>query len=228
MKKLMLITLLFISIITFGQNSPRNNSTSDYNTQFSRTEGGMWLPAKVINTSVEGSPYLFSNWIGKYNVITKSGTRSQIFNLNYNLQTKKLESSISKDSVFQYDLEQFDYIINSKNKYKVISQDQMEGLFLEVFNGPKIKLYKDFNTSIKEASFNPLTQEKMGNDKFVQNSNYYIFANSKYEKINPTKKDILKYLADKKDIIKKYVSTNDLSYDKDDDLNNILSYYNGL
>lgn len=194
-------------------------------TQANHTTLGMWVPGKSLDRSVLGTLYLFPEWMGEYKVITKEGDSRQLFNLNYNLRTKKIESSISRDSVFEYDLLQFDYVIKANKKYKVINDNDLQGLLLEVFSSEKIKLYKEATIVVEEGTFNPLTQELVSKDKYVQAFAYYFFIDGKYEKVKVGKKGILKILKDKEGLIKEFVAANKLSYTSDGDLSRILNHY---
>lgn len=187
------------------------------------TSGGTYIPGKRLDRDIKGSIYLFSNWTGRYKVITKAGDSRQLFNLNYNLKTKKVEAFVSKDSVFQYDLEQFDYVILANNKYKVITDASLNGLMLEVFNSDKIKLFRESSLVVEKGVLNPLTQELISEDKYVQAFTYYLQVDGKYEKIKLSKKAILKHMAGKEDLMKEFVSQNKLSYSSEVDIQRILT-----
>ena len=192
------------------------------------SNNGIWLPGKSINSHIEGSTYLFSNWVGSYKVISKNGITASLFNLNYNLNSKKLEAFVSKDSVFQYDLSQFDYVILQDKKFKVLNEDLLDGLFYEVFNGNRIKLFKEATVFVEYGVLNPLTQTKMQEDKYVKMYSYYFFVNGKYEKAKLNKNSIVKYTKDKSALVKEFASKNKLKYDFDDDVSKILKYYDSL
>ncbi|MET0760270.1 MAG: hypothetical protein ABWZ56_07610 [Flavobacterium sp.] len=229
MKKINLLSLLlFFSVSVFSQGENAAYKAALNATDNGLTSGGSWIPGKSLDKIVEGSLYLFSNWNGQYEVITTGGDSRKIFNLNYNIKTQKIESFISRDSVFEYDLNQFDYVIKANKKYKVINDAQLNGLFLEVFNGKKLKLFRESKIVVEEGTFNPLTQEKLTEDKYVQAYVYYFLTEGKYEKTKLGKKGILKYLKDKEDLVKDFVSKNNLTYTSDGDVSKILNYYNLL
>lgn len=218
--------LFFFSLSAFSQESNFLELKTALNTRDTKIQTlGMWVRDKSSDNVVTGSVYLFPNWTNQYTLITKKGDSRKILNLNYNLITKKLESAMSKDSVFQFDLNQLDYVIQSNNKYKVISDTQLNGLFLEVFNGEKIKLFKEINVVVDKGVYNPLTDKKT-NDKFAQTYSYYFLVNGKYEKAKLGKKAILKYLNDEKKETIEFVSKNNLSYTSDKDVSKILNHYN--
>jgi hypothetical protein len=191
-------------------------------------KAGIWIPRKAVDNFIGGSLYLFPNWVGPYYVFSKNGKATQLLNLNYNLKTKNLESLMSNDSVFQYDLTQIDYLVQSNKKYKIIQNSQFNGLFLEVFNGEKLKIFKEISVVVKKGVMDRLTQTKLDEDKYVQEYSYHVFADGKYENDKLSKKFVLKHTGDKADLIKSFVSKYKLNYTSDDDVNRILNYYTSL
>lgn len=231
MKNLFLAALMsFISFQSFSQTTDAKNTSSNFNIgyQGNINTTGIWTPGTYKQNFIDGSVYLFPNFNGQYTVITKKGDSRNLFNLNYNLKTQTLESSISKDSIFQYDLDQFDYIIASNKKYKVLNEAQLKGLVLEIFDGQKVKLYNEIHIEIEKGVLNPMTQTMISEDKFVQVFTYYLVLNGTQVKIKLSKSDILKQLIDKKDALKEFASKNDLSFSKEEDVNKILKYYDFL
>lgn len=67
-------------------------------------KNGMWLPAKKLNKEIEGTTYLFKNWDGLYQLNYSNNKHLKLVNLNYNITTKTIESKISNDSVFQFQM----------------------------------------------------------------------------------------------------------------------------
>jgi hypothetical protein len=225
MKSFLFLALLcFYSLFSFSQEQNREDVKLAF-TSIGNSPIGFWIPAKISNNYIEGSVYLFPNFVGQYEVISKKGDVFKLYNLNYNLITKTLEARISKDSIFQYNLSEIDCVINQKYKYKFIDDSQVRGLLLEIYNNKKIQLYKEFTSVVQEASFNPLTQEKIGNDAHIRMDSYYFHKNDFFEKIKLNKKTILKYLSDKEDLVRKFVSKNKLSYKSEEDIVEILNYY---
>jgi hypothetical protein len=213
----------FFSLSVFSQGSLRFTENTALNTSLN-------LRGKKTSNSnqIDGSLYLFPNWVNNSILIPKKGQSLQISNLNYNLSTKKLEALISKDSVFQLEIQQFDYLVQSNKKYKVINDGAINGLFLEMVNGEKIKLFKETRVIVDEGVLNPMTHEKFEEDKYLQKPVYYFLVSGKYEQAKLGKKTILKYMNDKEDIIKTFVSKNKLSYSSEADVSTILNHYNSL
>lgn len=188
------------------------------------SSSGVWVTAKPIDKSVEGSKYLFPTWSGHFTIISTKGDSYKVSNLNYNLETKKIESVAAKDSVFQYVNSEIDGILSLTNKYKVLN-DQ---LLLELNSGTNAKLYKAFSVSIQDAVFNPLTQTESRPSRYIQKHSYYRYQNNHLVPMRLKKKEVLASLNDKKELIEKMVSEKHLSYANEDDVILLFNYYNTL
>ena len=227
MKKIFIFTFTFLFINSYSQNSTletRNNVNEFKNL----TNIGGWLPGKIEDKTIKGSVYLFPNWNGIHKVTTKNGEKIQLLNLNYNIKNKTLESYVSSDSVFQYDIDKFDFFLKSNLKYKVIEINNVKGLFQEIYYSPKLMLYKEPLISITSGVINPLTQEKMQQDSYELNFVYYLFVNNKFEKINLKKADLFKHFTKEKNLIKEFVSKNNLDYSDEVSFIKILNYLNTI
>lgn len=219
----MLLSVFLCFSILYAQNNEISSKSSIQNIQDIVLKRGNWVTTEFSKT--DGSVYLFPIWDGQFTIIDKSKVSYKLYNLNYNIKNLTLETSLSKDSVFQYDTENIDYVINTSNKYKFFKDDVMNGMFLEIVNKDKVKVYKGYDVYIKKGDFNPLTQERMQNDSYHQNYNYYFFTNGKYEKVKLNKSTVLNYLKDKKDLVKDYVAKYNMSFTNDNDIKSIFNYY---
>ena len=222
MKKTFLPFMLFMVFNLFAQDNNQLSSNTDYNTSFTGniSKNGMWIPAKVEDKTIEGSPYLFNSFDGLFYIINKNGDKFSILNLNYNISTKNLESKISTDSVFQFDLRTIDYVIVAKDKYKIYKDE----LYLQLSNNGKIELLKSYKIAIQDAVFNPLTQQNSTPKRYLIKSEYKILKDNVLSEFKLNKKTIFNLFPDKKDIITQYVKKNKLSYSDEDDVKNILNY----
>lgn len=229
MKKLLSLLSVFLCFsVLYAQNNEIGNKSSIQNIQDIVLKKGNRISSESSKTDYLGSVYLFPSWDGQFTVIDKNQATFKLYNLNYNLKNLTLETALSKDSVFQYDTENIDYVIHASNKYKFFKDDLMNGMFLEIVNKGKVKVYKGYEVYIKKGDFNPLTQERMQNDSYLQKYNYYFYINGKYEKVKINKSSILNYLNDKKDVVKDFVTKFDLSYTEDKDIKSIFNYYLSL
>jgi hypothetical protein len=225
----LLCSLIFLK--ANSQNSSKKDSSVNFNTAGYTGDmrtSGMWLPATPVENEIKGSIYLFPDFTGIYKIIAKNGNSLNVLNLNYNVKTKTLESFVSKDSVFQYELNQISYVINNNRKYKVNSDGNLKGISLEIYNSEKIQLLKYFSVIKEKAVINPMTNAVISNAEYTRKSLYYLFINGKEVVIKLNKNDVLGVLSDKKNAVKDYVNSNKLTYSNEEDISKILKYYESI
>ncbi|RTL10198.1 MAG: hypothetical protein EKK56_10395 [Flavobacteriaceae bacterium] len=221
MKNYCLHLMLFVTFSFFAQDN-QNSKKGDYNIDYlgNFNKAGMWLPASVEDKSISGSPYLFNSWEGLFSVINMKGNRFDLLNLNYNISTKKLESKVSKDSVFQYDLKDIDKVKYLSKVYKVYNEE----LFLQLFTSDTFEFLKSFQVVIQEAVSNPLTQSSLTPRRYVYKNEYKIFRNGVVTDFKLNKKSLLNLFPDKIDLIKNYANSNKLSFSEENDVVKIFNY----
>ena len=214
--------------ISFSQNNAIENRASLTTITPGLNFVGTWVPSKVVDNSISGSTYLFNSWIGNYVVIDSKRVSTKLFNLNYNIKTSMLETAISKDSVYQYDIDNIDYVFKANKTYKIINPENKKILSEEIFKNEKFQLYKIFNIEVILGTFNPLTQEKIQSDSYGQKIEYFLFKDGKFTKTKLSKKNILELVKDKIDLIKTQVNKLNYSYTEESDVKAILNYYDTL
>ena len=221
MKNYCLHFMLFVTFSFFAQDN-QNSKKGDYNIDYlgNFNKAGMWLPASVEDKSISGSPYLFNSWEGLFSVINMKGNRFDLLNLNYNISTKKLESKVSKDSVFQYDLKDIDKVKYLSKVYKVYNEE----LFLQLFTSDSFEFLKSFQVVIQEPVSNPLTQSSLTPRRYVYKNEYKIFRNGVVTDFKLNKKSLLNLFPDKIDLIKNYANSNKLSFSEENDVVKIFNY----
>ena len=217
--KSILFLLLFQLGISFGQSALRNTDIFNPN-------GGL-LYSKLYkgnsNSEIQGSVHLFNSWDGNYIIQSVKGMRYNLNSFNYNLQSKKMESRLAKDSVFELKANQIDYILANNKRYKVINEE----LYQELNNG-KFKIYKQFSIKVQDAFINPLTKTESGSPQYIQVGKYFYFRNDVLVPFKLRKKDVLAFMKDKENEIKTFASDKDFSYKEESDVVKIVNYYNTL
>ena len=201
------------------------STLGNLNTLGGVTQNGVWSIPKMEDKTITGTNYLFKNFEGLYVVTNKSGNSFKLLNLNYNLSSGTLETKISKDSVFQYDLKEIDYVASGNKKFKNLDTNVLNGLVLEVFNGKNFDIYRKSDISVLEGTINPMTQEKIQQDKYVQSYTYYTNTNGNIEKFKFNKNAILKLTKDKQVQVREYAKSSNLDFNNEVDVNIILKYY---
>lgn len=204
------------------------SSLSSLKSSAGNLSSGVWAPAKVEDKTITGTNYLFKNFEGIYSITNKAGNSFKMSNLNYNLSSGTLETKISKDSVFQYDLNEIDYVVAGNKNYKNVRGTELSGLVLEIFKGKNFDIYKKIEISVLEGTISPLTQEKIQQDRYVQSYTYCTKTKDIIEKIKLNKSAILKLTKDKQAQVKEYAKTNNLDFSNETDVNIILKYYEAL
>ncbi len=221
--RIFIILFAFVSITSFAQDAV-DNTTSMQSASTAYAGAGMWTVSKPLDASIQGTPYLFPNWEGNFQITSKEGIQYKLYNLNYNLSSKKLETVLAKDSVFQYDVSKIDYVKNFNRKYKVINTE----LYQELVYGEKISLLKGFYATVIDGVISPLTQQYTTPNRYSQKSKYFYLKGEQFLEIKLKKKDVLNAFGDKAEQIKKYAKDSNLSFGDETDVMTLFRYYNTL
>ena len=218
--------LLFSATIVSGQGMHNSNRSGFLNPmQFD----GIYLPVSHLDLSNEGSVYLFPQWEGKYEVYLSEKEGYSFSNLNYNVKTNLLESKISKDSVFQFDVGKINFIKHGSRKYKLYNIRETKELFQEIYVSENIIFLKGFNVVLRKGTINPLTLEYIQKDQYSVNEKFYLkFKNINFIELVLNKKSVLKVLGDKAFQVERYASDFKLSFKSEKDLFKIFLYYDTL
>jgi len=183
---------------------------------------------------VDGSPYLFKSWNNPSKIVYGDKVYTVAI-FNYNIYSERFEAKLSEDSLF---------IINPRNIKKVVINGKVFGRYLDPefqrnsyfeeiakINDDNL-LLKKYTVKIMPGPLNPLTKEKLRNDRLVQGENYYICDlkdENKLKKIKLKKSTIQSFFRKEVlDDIKIYVKENHLNYRDIVDVKKIVQYYNSL
>ncbi|WP_053975719.1 hypothetical protein [Mangrovimonas xylaniphaga] len=230
-------SILFVFITTFltisagiAQNFSSGQTSNDLRRDLSQG-GSIWVSTRSKNTNIEGSVYLFSSWVNVSTVYMKEASY-QIQNLNYNIDKDQLEAKFAEDSVL---------VLNSQEVLRVKiynvelaqyynAEKKKRGFFQTVVDTGEFMLLKQYSVSIKEGTFNPMTQQRTKPDEYVKHEEYFIKRKEQegLKAIKLRKSVILELVGSKGDQIKAYVKDNNLRYNNDFDISKILTYYNSL
>lgn len=177
-------------------------------------------------TEVEGSPFFNENW-EKGIISFHDGMKYSVENFRYDIYSNNLQF-LKDDIVYKIpnikDVKGFS--IGEFNFISILKDDKP--VFYEIlFTNDILTLLKKFDCEIIQG------KESVGafpatNDKFSINTTIYLKKDDdSINKINLNKKNILELVADKKEEIKKFVSTNALKFGEEDIIK-ILEYYYSL
>lgn len=227
MRKFILLCLLGFSGVLFGQNLGTDRGVGLQGFAVNGN-GTMWLKGATIDNTIEGSTYLFPGWEGLYQMFIDDKQYYSIKNLNYNINSKSLESKFSQDSVFQFDIKKINFIKRGEEKYKYYTVNSSPELCQEFYASSKIIFIKNFKLDLINGVLNPLTQEKT-KSKYVKKEKFFCKTSDKeFTEIDLKKKPILKLLGDKSKLVEKYASGSKLSFSTEKDLCKIFQYYDSL
>jgi len=234
MKKNILIVFVLVSnFVAAQQYEVSSDMSADARNSIGKLtmfSTGAWLPGKPVDSQIEGTPYLFVNWDGYFELFNKTGKGYSLRNLNYNIQNQTLETKFSKDSVFIFDKKEIDLIKSNDRRFRFLNTNNNNRLCEVLYSSAKINFFKDFLLTKTTAQINPMTQQVISNAKYILKE-IYLFSktgDSNFLEINLKKKQILKLFSDKVEIVNKYASENNLDFSKEKDLIKVFRYYDTL
>jgi hypothetical protein len=237
-KKLFLIHYFFFSLSTnflSGQNTGNLQlpfPQSDYVEIIGMTSKDIRDINNNDRFKVDGSPYLYDHWSNLAQVYYLEKVY-ELKTSNYNIYADRFEAKISADSVF---------VVNPLNVKKIKINDKKfnqyedpeslkTGYFEELIDFDNYRILRKYNVKIKSSAVNPLTNEKLDNDKIIKYETFYIYNNLNNSLDNiKLKKSTIEPLFknDNIDMLNKFIKNNRLNYKDINDIIKIVKYYNAL
>lgn len=219
-------TVLLVSTAAFSQSGRANIQDSMFRNQKSASAAN--------NPNVKGTPY--------FDIKFKSASISpqeKVYLIRYNAITDDMEVISEKDTLVLNKDGNTRYVIKQhlgNITFKILAYDDKEtikhGYFVSLTEGDNIALYKKERKKLVK-----LTAPKIGGSL---SSNTGEFRNQKSEfyvefkrsgtaiKVPRKKKEIIKLLTGKEDIVKKYIKENRIKTSKENDLIKLIKYMNSL
>lgn len=232
MKNFLLIYLFFgVCFVSYSQSTGTLvGSTTDIDTYLNPMQSdGLYIPLKKSSKSIDHSQYLFTEWNENCQIFYSENKVFPIKNLNYNIDSKKLESLIGKDSIFQYNVNRIDFIKRNDKKYKFYNYNDSNQLYQELYVSKNVIFLKGYKLILKEAFINPMTNAVISEAKSVVIEKYFCkISDNDFTPLDLKKKAILKLMGDKSTQIEKFVSDSKLTYSLENDLIKIFKYYDTL
>tara|TARA_B110000902_G_C14066519_1_gene497554 strand:- start:51 stop:743 length:693 start_codon:yes stop_codon:yes gene_type:complete len=230
MKNLLKLILLLTLVTTYSQNTVNINTYSSLNGESglgNNTSGGIWVNKPVYN-DIQGDSYLLNNWMSTMTIYTNQNKTFNIFNSNLDLLKNKFVSKVSNDSIFEYDNRNIKYVNLNNVIYKRYVIEDKDQFLAVIFNGKNASFLKKNSIFIDRGIVNPMTLKKMSEDKYVTKSKYFAYINGNIQEFRLSKGRVLSVLKDKKNMLKKFVKDNKLTYKTEEDILQIFKYYNSL
>ena len=240
MKKIFLVLGVFSTIFSFAQSTEIIGTGSSASNMYGGVQvragsnNGVWIKSSSTKTKVQGSYYLFNNWLNTASFYLLGNEGYKVPKVNFNVRFNRFEANMSndasKDSIFAFNSQSIKkVVIGNKTFVKKQVEGKGSNYFLEVIeDGDQVTLLKSFNASVIPGTINPMTQQKMKADKIEIKSSYYIERDGDLEEVKLKKSTIMKLMSDKKDKIKGFLNENNISFKKDADIKKIFHYYNSI
>ena len=241
MKKLKIITLLFLTLSFVGYSQSSSTNVSDNNALAlqgitgGNNNGGNGVygtAMRFVNPprTIYGSIYLFNNW-KNYPVVVKS-KYNKIFtldNVNFNLRTNRLVTKISQDSIFVLNMKSIETVDIQGKVFKKVDTEIGSRIFEVIYESEKVSLLNFHSVKLVEGSVNPMLSRKT--DKLVHKEVYYVLNGQGINELRLKKKPILNSFAsndNEKNSLLKYFLENKLSFKKIDDVKIVLNNLNTI
>ncbi|WP_452228677.1 MULTISPECIES: hypothetical protein [unclassified Lacinutrix] len=239
MKKILGLALLLCTGMSFSQTSSATiigggggNKISDlFANDNMNTNSGFWITTTT-SGDMNGSSYLYENWINRGEIYDATGKGYNIPNCNFNISSNRIEALLNEDSaekVFVFNTRDLKKVRIGLKTFVNKNIDKGQNYLLEVIQeGDKIALYKSHSTLVIVAEVNPMTNQKMGKDKMTVENSYYAEKNGKIQEVKMKKSNLLKLMSNKKREVNSFIKENKISTSKEADLFKIFQYYNTL
>ena len=241
MKKLKIITLLFLTLSFVGYSQSSSTNVSDNNALAlqgitgGNNNGGNGVygtAMRFVNPprTIDGSIYLFNNW-KNYPVVVKSKD-NKIFtldNVNFNLRTNRLVTKISQDSIFVLNMKSIETVDIQGKVFKKVDTEIGSRIFEVIYESEKVSLLNFHSVKLVEGSVNPMLSRKT--DKLVHKEVYYVLNGQGINELRLKKKSILNSFAsndNEKNSLLKYFLENKLSFKKIYDVKVVLNNLNTI
>lgn len=227
-KKAFIYLIILVLAYPLGaQNDDNLNANVKYvNYVVSRSGNSPGTVFRNPANNLKGSFHLFKDWNHMGIIKTTQDEAFKIENINLNIKDNRYESKVGNDSIFVFDMENIDYLLIDYRKFRSYNLPEYDaGKIMEVIiEHNDLALLKEYKSDIKIGEPHPLMLERTTDEYFIKSS-YYLKRGDKFEKFSLSKKKINGLVeADRIKDLSKYVKSNKLSYKKDKDVNQMLTY----
>jgi hypothetical protein len=215
-----LIALGTTPMITFAQ---REVATQN----FANTTDGSPVSIQKYE-QIKGSPYLTEGWSD--GIVKLKNGKSYKARIKYDQIADELHfESNGKELLFVNPVSEFKIEVLKDGKKKDLYfrngfAPNPEAFYQILADGKTILLKKNRKVIVDKTPFNSATAVK----RFEPQTRYYLYHNNDLESIKANKKSILSALEDKKDILDKHIQKEKLDPARDEDLSELVTYYNSL
>lgn len=174
----------------------------------------------------EGSAYYYEDWDSEAMIYLKDQGRHKVSQVNINLYDNTLDALYDGNNVFTFDTKELMQVVIGKTIFRPFMLDKKLRI-LELFYNNKAAIYKHNYVSYSKSSANPMINRKT--NKYIKNERLYLYRDGQLIKIKLAKKAFAKLFASglmSQEVIERYISDNNLSLKKEDDLIQVLNFVN--
>jgi hypothetical protein len=187
------------------------------------------------HTAVEGNPYLINGWTSGFVILQNNKNiraklkfdiqANRLLFLDKNGQALELENKFSGFSLDSADKE-----ISNINPLKFVKgypaiERQTENSLYQIVGDGKVKLLKYYT---KEKTEHIADTSSVITSKYRASKFYYVFKNNQLKQIYPNKKSFLKLLNEHSEQLDSYLTSNNIDFTSDLDLQKLFAWYNSL
>ncbi|MAD96637.1 MAG: hypothetical protein CMB99_04840 [Flavobacteriaceae bacterium] len=214
MRKFLGFLFILLSFATFGQDLPSREIITPSN----------FLGFKNGDANIEGSTFLYEDWLANIVVFGADNRTYRYNNANYNLKERKFFVKLQNDSIYEINIKNLNYVVLNNKKFELVKGD-----YVERMAKGKINVFKQHALSIKEGMKDGTTKEKITPDRYVVKSAYVYLKNDALVPFKLKKKAIIGILElDDKKKFQSDIKKRKLSFKKEKDVIKIFEYYNSL
>jgi len=227
MKKITLLLFVFFTINAYSQSNDVTQSLINSSGGYTNVLHIPVRPAEMV-----GSVYYNDVWhIGIINFF--DGRKIKGYGLKYDIKSQYVEIK-TDNGIKVLPVGLIENItwrdVNGKEE-TLINWSSIEvsqtGFYSVIYDGEK-SVIKKIGLQIIDSNYNAMLDVGNKDNKYTQKNDYFFIENGKVKKTRKKKKEVLNFLADRKDQISNYAKENNLKYSSDDDLKKIFNYYNSL
>ena len=222
------LILLFTIVMSFSFNTvaqvPYNQSLSEFYDDFKTIK-----KREIAYENIIGTPYIQKDFV-KSSITEKDGSIFENILLKYNGYDDAIEYKHPNGTILQLaNPENFIEFKIGDDLYIYYNNDSklLKGYYQVLEDGKFVLLVKHVVALLDAEA--PKAYEDAKPAKFLPKPDSYfvLFGNSEMTEINH-KKELLNLMIDQKDKISAFIKKNKLKTKKEDDLKQIVAYYNGL
>lgn len=163
--------------------------------------------------------YLYPTWRNN-TILYVNGNKYELSNVNFNISTSSLTCKLNNGKYFVFGGSEVQKFSMNGKLFRKNGRAYFEVLVEE----GNTYFYKRYDVRQKDAATHRLGMGQKGASHSVTSYSYLVKYGRESKTIELSKNSILELFSDKKEVLKKYVKDNDLSYKKERDLIKIVRY----